>query len=217
MACIDYGALLRKNGKLLNKDSDLFAKMSDTGYICDKAEDENGDIINIDGNYFVYAGDSKFFIVFYKGLYRVISNEKILYTGWNMPFNSETYYFDGLPSLKVSRLSKYYEIEHYKSLGTWKEFVKRNWIGTTGNEKLSELQNGHKKYKRFFRNLKKRSRDKGVRTRPYRFIAEWDYKGNHYEVIFGYGIDNNQKIWNEIKNIYGFREDEIKIIDEWFN
>ena len=54
--------------------------------------------------------------------------------------------------------------------------------------------------------------------RPYRFIAEWDYNGHHYEVIFGYGIDNDEEVWNKIKNdSYGFRQDEIAIIDSWFN
>ncbi len=139
MAMIDYGALLRKNGKFINKNNDLFMESSDTGYICKDAVDEHGYKYDIDGNYFVYAGDENFMVVFYKTTYKVISDGKILYSGWNMPFNSEVHYFEGLPALKVSRLSKYYEIEPYEPIGSWKEYVKRNWIGEVGKNMLKGI------------------------------------------------------------------------------
>lgn len=221
MAMIDYGALLRVDGKFINKNKDMFMDASDTGYICKNATDEKGDIINIDGNYFVYAGDRNFLLVFYKGLYRIISNEKVILSQWNMPFNSETHCLDGLPNVKVSRLSKWYEIVKLESNGTWEDYVKENWIGATGKEKLSELANGHKIFKRFRRNCKKAAyvnRHGGAyKTRPYRFLAEWDYNGHKYEVIFGYGVEPDEDVWNSIKNeSYGFREEEIKLIDSWF-
>jgi hypothetical protein len=44
-----------------------------------------------------------------------------------------------------------------------------------------------------------------------------DYNGHHYEVIFGYGVEPNERVWNDIKNeSYGFRPDEVKLIDNWF-
>lgn len=218
MSMIDYGALLRVDGKFINKNCGLFMNASNTGYVCKRAINNDGKEYVIDGNYFVYAGDENFLIVFYKGIYQVISNEKILYTGWDMPFNSETYFFDELPNLKVSRLSKDFEIEKYESLGTWKDFVREHWIDATGDEKLYELQGGRKAYKRFMKAAKHRAREKGFKTRPYRFFAEWYYNRHHYEVIFGYGIEPNEEVWNKIKNkSYGFRKEEIKLIDSWFN
>ena len=218
MAMIDYGALLRVDGKFINKNKNMFMDSSDTGYICEKAVDENGEKYDINGNYFVYAGDKNLLLVFYKGIFKVISNEKIIFSKWNLPFNSETFFLDGLPNIKVSRLSKYYEYEKDKSLGTWQDFVRERWIDATGKEKLSELEGGFKAYKRFIKHLKVVARSKGYKTRPYRFIAEWNYNGHNYEVIFGYGIEPDEKVWNKIKNqSYDFRQDEIKVIDSWFN
>lgn len=217
MAMIDYGALLRVDGNFINKDKDMFMEASDTGYICEKATYPSGNEYDINGNYFVYAGDKNFLVVFYKGSFKVISNEKILLSKWDVPFNSETFFFDGLPNLKVSRLSKYYEYEKLESWGTWQDFVREYWWGATGNEKPSELEGGTRAYKRYKKNLKRVARSKGYKTRPYRFIAEWDYNGHHYEVIFGYGIENVESVWNDIKDVYDFRQDEIEIIDGWFN
>lgn len=218
MAMIDYGALLRVDGKFINKNKDMFMESSDTGYVCETAISPSGQEYDIDGNYFVYAGDKKFLVVFYKGMFKVISNEKIILSKWSIPFNSETFFFDGLPNLKVSRLSKYYEYVKDESWGTWQDFVREGWIGATGNEKLSELDGGFKAYKRFKKHLKAVARSNGYRTRPDRFIAEWNYNGHNYEVIFGYGIEPDEEVWNRIKNgSYGFRQDEIEIIDSWFN
>lgn len=222
MAFVDYGALLRVDGKFINKNVDMFMNASDTGYVCKKAIDKNGEEYDINGNYFVYAGDKHFLVAFYKGMYKVISDEKVVFTNWNMPFNSETHYFDNLPDLKVSRLSTYYETKSLESWGTWEDYVKEFWVDATGKEKLSELKDGAKYYKKFKKHAKQVAyvnKHGGMfKTRPYRFLAEWNYNGHHYEVIFGYGIDNDETVWNNIKNDgnYGFRKEEIKKIDEWF-
>lgn len=221
MAIIDYGALLRVDGKFINKNCDLFMEASDTGYVAKGIIDTDGEVIDIDGNYFVYAGDEHFCVAFYKGMYVVISDSKAIFADSSMPFNSETHYFDNLPDLKVSRLSTYYEIEPLESWGTWEDYVRENWIGATGKEKLSELKDGTKFYKRFKRRLKKvayvNKHGGCYKNRPYRFLAEWDYNGYYYEVIFGYGIEPNEETWNRIKNkSYGFRDEEIKLIDSWF-
>ena len=221
MAMIDYGALLRVDGKFINKNQDLFMKASDTDYVCEKAIDKEGNEYDIDGNYFVYAGDKDFLLVFYKRLYKIISNEKILRTCY-MTFNSIIHYFDTLPNVQVSRLSKTFEIEKVESVGLWKDYMREHWYGATGDEKLSDLQGGGKEYKKFMKRAKRvgylNKHKKGCKYRPYRFIAEWNYNGRHYEVIFGYGIDPNEETWNRIKHkSYGFRADEIELIDSWFN
>ena len=195
---------------------------SDTGYVCKKAEYPNGTLIDIDGNYFVYAGDENFLIVFYKGIFRVISKNKIIYTGWYIHFNSETFYFEGLPTLKVEHLDKNTYIEPVESEGTWEDYVRENWRGANGKEKLGELENGGKRYKWFKKNLKiiARSRKNPTQHSKYktsRWLATWEYNGKKYEVIFGYGIDPNKDVWNKIKHdSYGFTDVEREIIDSWF-
>lgn len=221
MAMIDYGALLRVNGKLINKNYDLFMKASDAGYVAKDILDLDGKIRDIDGNYFVYAGDEHFCVAFYKGMYKVISDGKVIYAAWNMPFNSMTHFFDNLPDLEVSRLSKYFEEVSVDSLGSWEDYVKEKWIGATGKEALSELECGYKEYKKYLRHAKKvaycNKHGGCYKTRPYRYFAEWNYHGNHYEVIFGYGIEPDEDVWDRIKNnAYDFREDEITLIDSWF-
>ena len=222
MAMVNYGALLRVDGKLINKNQDMFMTTSDTGYVAKNILDDDGEAKDIDGNFFAYAGDEHFCIAFYKGLYKVISDGKVIYTNWGMPFNSETHLFPNLPTLKVSRLSKYYEVEKMDSWGNWKDYVREHWEDTTGDEPLSELAGGTKAYKRFRKHAKRvnyvNTHGGLYKSRPYRFLAEWDYNGHHYEVIFGYGIDNDETVWNEIKHrAYSFRPEEIKLIDSWFN
>lgn len=57
----------------------------------------------------------------------------------------------------------------------------------------------------------------GTKYYSYRFIATWIYKGHEYECIYGYGIDADEDIWEDIKyNDYGFSKSEIEIIDKWF-
>ena len=221
MAMIDYGAILRVDGKFINKNCDLFMESSDTGYIAKDIIDTDGIVRDIDGNYFVYAGDEHFCVAFYKGVYKVISDGKVIYANWNMLFNSETHFFDNLPNLKISRLSTYYEIEQAESWGTWEDYVRENWIDATGKEKLSELSDGTKIYKRFKKHAKKvayvNKHGGYYKFRPYRFLAEWNYNEHHYEVIFGYRIEPNEEVWNQIKNdAYDFREDEKQIIENWF-
>ena len=229
IAYIDYGSLLRVNGEFINKNGDLFIDCSDTGYVCDKATyfDENKnkeDVMDINFNYYVYAGDKNFMLCFYKGLMHVISNNRLICSRWNIPFASETIYLDGFPTVHVQHLDKNIYIEPVESLGTWKDFVKQYWIGATGDEKLYELEGGYKRYKRFRKMLKRNARyrrnpKRYDRYRTQRWLATWNYNGKKYEVIFGYGIDPDEKTWERIKfddDGYGFTNVEREIIDSWF-
>lgn len=221
MAFVDYGALLRVDGKLINKNGPMFMETSDTGYICSTAVGKYGEE-DIYGNYFVYAGDGHFLLAFYKGVYKIISDGQILYSSWGINFTSETHYFDDLPDVKVSYLDKEFRYEVTESWGQWEDYVKEHWVGATGKEKNSELEGGKKEYKRFRKHAKKVGYVKKhpsywYKERPYRFLAEWKYKGHTYEVIFGYGIENDMEVWNKIKyQYYGFSEMERNIIDSWF-
>lgn len=220
MATIDYGALLRVNGKFINKNQGLFMEMKDMcGFELGKADySYNGEMyeVDINGNYFVYAGDESLLLTFYKGYLYVISNGKIVRTINNVPFISETFFIMDT-YIKVSHLEPEFQTEE-NGIGTWDEYVREHWVGVTGEEKPYELQDGLKMYKWFLRRAKASKRYKGYKYRTQRWIAEWKHNGDKYEVIFGYGIDPDEKVWNDIKNdSYGFTEREIEKIDSWFN
>lgn len=220
MAMIDYGALLRVNKKFINKDKNLFMDSSNTGYILEKARYVDTAVyskdVDINGNFYVYAGDKDLLLTFYKGIFYVISNGLILKTESNVPFISETFYI-GDARIKVSHLDQAIQIEE-DNMGTWKEYVKENWRGATGNEKLCDLENGLQQYKLFLKRLKRKaSKRSNYKYRTNRWLAEWEHNGNKYEIIFGYGIDPNEDVWNDIKHeAYGFTKREIEIIDRWF-
>ena len=102
MAILEYGALLKINGKFINKNMDLFMDCSDTGYICEKATYYDKNIkkdreVFIDGMFYVYAGDENFMLCFSKAGFSVISHNKIIGSVVFSQFLSETFYFDGLP------------------------------------------------------------------------------------------------------------------------
>lgn len=221
MAAIDYGALLRVDGEFINKNGDLFMDKSDTGYSLKEAfyKDRRiyGEAIAIDGNFYVYAGDADLLLTFYKGYFYIISNGEILKSVSNNPFLSESFLVGGT-NIKVSHLDKTPFIDRSESQ-TWAEYVRDNWNGATGDEKLSDLEGGLQAYRRFLRRIKKRKR--GAFDFKYytnRWRAEWEHKGKRYEVVFGYGIDPDESVWNDIKadESYGFSQTEIEIIDEWF-
>lgn len=220
MAMVDYGALLRVNGKFVNKNCNLFMESSNTGYSLEKARFADVSIydkdVDIDGNFYVYAGDENLLLTFYKGYFYVISNEKILKVVSNVSFISETFYIDSV-KIKVSHLEPELQIERY-DVETWKDYVKEHWINATGNEKLNELCNGLKEYKRFIKRSKRKAEGRNAyKDRTQRWLAQWEHNGDMYEVIFGYGIDPNEEVWNDIKHSsYGFTKREVEIIDEWF-
>lgn len=218
MAVIDYGALLKVNGEFINKNCNLFMNNSNTGYILEKAKYADTSIydkeININGNFYVYAGDKDLLLTFCKWYLYVISNEKIIKVISDNPFISEEFYINGV-SIKVSHLEPDIQIE-VPNIVTWEDYIKENWIDATGCEKLDELKNGMREYKSFLRRVKA-SRRRVYKYRTNRWITEWEHNGNKYEVIFGDGIDPNAEVWNRIKkDSYGFTEREINIINEWF-
>lgn len=219
MAAIDYGALLRVNGKFVNKNCGLFMKASNVGYILEKARYEDTTIydkdVDVNGNFYVYAGDKDLLLTFYKGYCYVISGGLILETIDSVSFISETFYI-GDTKIKVSHLDPNLQIDK-DDVETWGEPLGNRWVDATGHEELRELNNGLRECKKFFKRAKARNRHKGFKYRTDRWIAEWKQNGDKYEVIFGSGIDPDEIVWNQIKNdSYDFTEREIEIIDSWF-
>ena len=206
MAFIDYGALLKVNGKFINKnEDDIFMKCSDTGYICDKANYTTPDgitkEININGNFYAYAGDENFLLCFYKNYFCVIHNNEIIKIINGTHFISETYYIDNFPTIKIEHLDKniyYYMSPFYEEMEDPLFKVVEALEDETKINKLS------KKY--------------GMPYRTDRWKVTWNYNNNHYEVIFGYGIDSDEEVWNSIKyDNYDFTDVERNIIDGWFS
>lgn len=212
MAFIDYGALLRVDGVFLNKDKDLFMDASDTGYVCGAAIDEDGNEHIIDGNYYVYAGDEKLMLCFYKGTIVIVSGNKVIEVISPTQFAAETYTaIPGLEELKVSHLDK----QKYPDEATEMDFYDYLDYSLAVTDAKPTWKN-YVNYCRMIKNFRRWNRRNKSFT--YRFLAEWDYGGHHYEVIYGYGIDPDTVTWCEISSgdSYGFTDTERYIIDRWF-
>ena len=48
-----------------------------------------------------------------------------------------------------------------------------------------------------------------------KFYMRFIYKHNIYEIIYGYGIDPNKEVWNEVKHIYSTKK-AIRIVDRFW-
>ena len=220
MATVDYGALLRVNGKFINYNKDFFSEIIyPEGDIPEHAQYGKSQERPVKGNYFVYAGDTTFMLAFYKRMFDVISDGKMIKSVWGTPFLSETFVINGV-LITVSHLDKTHIVESKAPkvpTEPWNEYVKNNWQGATGKEHLWELENGAFYYRKYIRLAKRRHGCKPFKYLTDRYIAEWDYDGNHYEVIYGYGIDPQKDVWDSIKNEWNFTEKEKEIIDTWFD
>lgn len=170
MAMVDYGAILKINGTLINLNKGLFMDMKDAvGFTIEPIPYQykyDGKTYNdeyiIDGNYFVYFGDEEFLFCIYKNLLRAVVNKKEVYDFY---FNDE--------ENKI--------IKHYN------------------------LKDASIKIKKIYSNNK--------------LHAMIQYKGNKYEVIYGYGIDNNVKIFKKISSEkrYGYNSKITRYVNKFLN
>lgn len=207
MALIDYGAILRVAGKFINKD-EFFMKSSDTGYTCEKATDEEGYTYDIQGNYFVYAGDENFMLVFYKNIVHWVSHDRILHSVAGTGFASETFFVSGCPDVTIEHLDK----QKYPDT-TWLDLDNYDDILYFYGKRYADKW----KSRRIKRNLRY-IRNKSTWDWSNRFLAKWEYDGRKYECIFGYGIDPQEEVWRSIRNDgYDFSDTERDIIDSWFH
>jgi len=208
MSMIDYGALLRVDGKFINRNQ-MFMDSSDTGFMYDEVL-YDGDKMNINGDFFVYAGDEEFMIVFYKRIFHIISHGKVIKTVFNDPFESEKFFFVDLPDVTVKHLDTDRTVSMWFNLYDTdydKDFLRRRY----GRKEALKI---------IFRNCKRNNRLAKSISNYYmtsRWLVTWEHNGHKYEVIFGYGIEPTEVVWNEIKNgYYDFTETEQKLIDSWF-
>lgn len=206
MAMIDYGAILMIDGKRYN--NELFMETSDCGFVPEKAYSKKYDQwMDIRGNFFVYAGDDNFMIVFYKTWCCVISAGEILYTAsYDMRYNGETRYFDGLPTVTFEHLDKNLYEEHWDVDDDDYDYLVRAY--------------GKRRGELYYHRLLKRNRRNNSfwKVRTNRYIARWEYNGKKYEVIYGYGVDPNPEVWKDIRDSsYGFTEIEKQKINRCFD
>lgn len=209
MAMIDYGALVIKNGIPVNKNRGMFLECPD--YFDEDVKD----------NYFAYCGDEEYSLCFYKCSITETKNGNAVDNFWNFPFKSETFYRDNGVNITVRRLDDLLPVyaTNLQDYETWEDYVKENWSGATGLEKDSELENGQKYHKLWKKNCKRIGRRKVLYYKSTnKYIATWEYKGDKWEVIFGYGIDPDEDVFNDItgKGRYNYTENGIKYIREKF-
>lgn len=199
MSMIDYGALLKVNGKFINKNKDMFMDMQEAvGFILEKATYPKWKDININGNFYVYAGSEDLLLCFYKTYFYVIKNGNIVRVYAGNDFKSESL-FVGNVIIKVEHLDNDLLIDKAEVDKYYKEvLLKKQWF-------------------RYVKRIGEINRKKPLKYKTQRYIASWEYNNNKYEVIFGYGVDPNEEIWEDIKNkSYDFTDKERNIIDKWF-
>lgn len=176
MAMSDYGSVVKKNGKIIQKE--FFMDMKEmVGFVLEKATHtyevekfneegilyKTGEVktrdVYIDVFFFSYIGDEELLVCIYKGVLVFVSHGKVIKMQHDL-------YVSDAP----------YEIQ-----------------------KLEFAINNVK-----FR-IKRLDKDR------HRYKLRFWYKGDLYEVLYGYGVDINKNIWYNLSN------KEKRYIDKWFN
>lgn len=184
MAAIDYGCVVIKNGIVQNPNIFYMDMKESVGWIDKEVTDESTydeleDVMN--GNYMGYIGDEDLTIAFYKLYERVhighvnIDSEIIK----NIPEEDLMLYMSDnmINDFNLSR--KWYRSKCF--------FWGEKWISKTFKINVPNygIVEVHVKYI----------------SNPVKML--WmTYKGNHYRVIYGYGIDSNKRVWDKIKADY---------------
>jgi hypothetical protein len=199
MAMIDYGAILKKNGKIVNRDEffmDMETAVGWTDYPHVKYED--CDCINEDGysdcencpranreyqakaNYYWLVSDCR----------DIVPNSKHMEGNW-FAYAGDTELVVGFYKQMVMTWYKGEQKIHWLRWDYAGKYSINIEVGGTKLhfKALSEKKNAY--YGRFY------------------------YKGDLYEVVFGYGIDPDQSTWNRVKKDYCDKK-TIKFVDEFW-
>lgn len=198
MAMIDYGALLKINDEFINKNENLFMDMKEAvGFVLEKATYLDKDI-NINDNYFIYAGSKDLLLCFYKTWFLIISNGKVIREYSGNDFNSEKLFIKDI-SITVAHLDNDWIIDKLEVDEDMKGCLRK------------------KKWLKYVKRIGEVNRKRPLKYKTQRYIVTWEHAGNKYEVIFGYGIDPNKEVWDDIKyKSYEFTDKERVIINKWF-
>lgn len=199
MAMIDYGAILKKNGKIVNRDKffmDMETAVGWTDYPHIKYED--CDCITEDGysdcencpraNREYYANDNYYWFV--SDCRDNVPNSKHIEGNW-FAYAGDTEFVVGFYKQMVMTWYKGEQKVHWLR---WDYAGKYSINIEVGGTKL---------------HFKALSDNKDV------YYGRFYYKGDLYEVVFGYGIDPDQSTWNRVKKIYCDRK-TIKFVDKFW-
>lgn len=249
MAMIDYGTLVKVNGKIINEGI-MFMEKSDMNIIpVDYAFIDGSNKRTIRDNYFAYTGDSDLMICFHKNCITFVSGDR--YLGcvsmgqpWYEKYDSKSIRY-GLFNEKLfnpfncgidirfeSLIDNQSHIENEEDYETiyedGKEYkVKSLWKTIKDAYGLSDTYSDstYKLYKKMCKNIR-RQKNFGVSTwgrhydsqlAPDRFYVTFEYKGNTYEVVTGYGIDWNKSFYNEENmNRFGYTDKEQEFMRRFF-
>ena len=199
MAMIDYGAILKKNSKIVNRDEffmDMETAVGWTDYPHIKYED--CDCINEDG----YSDC------------------------WNCPRANREYYAD---------------IEYYSLISDCREIkpdsnhMEGNWFAYAGDtdfvvgfykQMVMIWYKGEQKIHwlrwdyagKYSINIEvggTKLHFKALSDNKDAYYGRFYYKGDLYEVVFGYGIDPTQSTWNRVKKTYCDKK-TIKFVDKFW-
>lgn len=199
MAMIDYGAILKKNGKIVNRDEffmDMETAVGWTDYPHVKYED--CDCINEDGysdcencpraNREYQANSNYYWLI--SDCRDIVPNSKHMEGNW--------FAYAGDTELVIG---------FYKQMVmTWyKGEQKIHWLRWDYAGKYSiNIEVGGTKL-----HFKALSENKDA------YYGRFYYKGDLYEVVFGYGIDPTQSTWNRVKKTYCDKK-TIKFVDKFW-
>ena len=200
MAYLDYGTLLKISGEFVNKNDDLFMERTDVVSI---AYNDDNEKYTINGNYFVYAGDKDLLVCVYKCLFVIVSGDRVLYSQFNSDFIGETFIVNDV-KFTLQRIDKEIQKSYF-------DYDIQDW-----EKEEYAYFHGEKNLKKWLYKRAKQSRRVVYKSYSQKFILSWEYKNDKYEVVFGYGIDPNEEVYNEIKHEYGYTNTEIEFIDKWF-
>ena len=235
MAMIDYGTLVKVNGKIINEGI-MFMEKSDMGVVPieysyeDPSDTETGH--RIGEEYFAYVGDSDLMLCFFKDRITFISDIKYLgtiYMGkpWYDKYCSK-YTRHGLFNEKLFNPFNCgidVRFETLSSDAIYRIEAERDivdvWDWRTGNVTeaksywkiikdaygLSDVRNS--KNRKYFNKMRKNirrckriddnfcQRHFATTTMSDRFYVTFQYKGNTYELVTGYGVDWNLDFYTE--------------------
>lgn len=202
MAMVDYGVIVLKDGVFVNKNFGLFRHMIDAiGCDIRVVTDEDGNPVDLDGNFFDYIGDKDMFIAFYRYQMVVVKDKKIVWSFWGQDCDSQTRYFsEGNVTVELLDKNKYkdeYKLDS-ETLQRYYNDLDKNTI-----RRIMSKFARDRKVKRFKKNSG-------------RLVVTWEYNGHKYKVIYGYGIDNQEEVWKDIRFKYDFTDNDRSVIDPLF-
>ena len=199
MAMIDYGAILKKNGKIVNRDEffmDMETAVGWTDYPhvkyedCDCIdEDGHSDCCNCPRANRVYYKDLEYYSL--KCDCRGIEPDSNHMEGNWFVYAGDTELVVGFYKQMVMTWHKGEKKVHWLRwdyAGKYSIYIK---VGGTKLHFKALSENKDAYYGRFY------------------------YKGDLYEVVFGYGIDSTQSTWNRVKKIYCDKK-TIKFVDKFW-